>query len=158
MNFVAARQEICRLHTDNNMTEQLGISFADHEGVPTARQNHSSLQSPRTTSTTISIPDTTTETNGTSRVEIHTVAKGPLVTIQAVKQNKYVTTTVVRGLPTPCADTYYHFLRRQLNCTGYRHDNGEIELFRVTCMAVKVSLDRLRFSERDLNFEVVGEA
>lgn len=79
-----------------------------------------------------------------------------MVRIEAVNQSKYVTVTVVRGIPASSADFYCAFLRNQLKCTGFRHDDGSLELLRVSCQAAKTCLDWLHFSERDLDFQIVG--
>lgn len=141
---------------------QMNQNSAGHK--PDAQTHTHSTQSPPAiivTAPTVEAPAAGAQTPASAETPQATsnsdaLTKGPVVEIKTVRYSEYVTTTVVTGVPAPCADMYYHFLRRQLQCTGYHHDDGMIELLRVSCRAVKACLDRLRVSERDLDFRVVN--
>lgn len=132
------------------------ISSANLE--PEAQVNGNADPPPTTTMPAVEAPadSPSSASDKMSQANKDTTTKGPVVKIKAMRRSEYVTTTVIRGMPAASADMYYLFLRRQLKCTGYHHEDGKIELFRVSCKSVKACLERLRFSEKDLDFQVVN--
>lgn len=77
-----------------------------------------------------------------------------VIKICDVKLSKYVTAVVLKGFSPQQADFHFRFLQRRFRCTGWRYENGNIEVLRISSRDITNCLTRLHTFDKDLDIRM----